>query len=107
MPLAPLREALQRACEGCEHWDGRLAMLQVTEAGERAMQLRCLVTAAPAPAAWDLRCHVREQLVDFMQREYPHYLPRQRAEVELRDAAQRANEKPAATPGGSMAGRAG
>lgn len=83
MPLAPLREALQRACESSEHWDKRLALLQVTEAGERAMQLRCLVTAASAPAAWDLRCHVREHLVDFMQREYPQCLPRQRAEVEL------------------------
>ena len=78
MPLAPLREALQRACESSVHWDQRLALLQVTEAGERAMQLRCLVTAASAPAAWDLRCHVREQLVDFMQREYPQCLPRQR-----------------------------
>jgi hypothetical protein len=55
----------------------------VTEAGERAMQLRCLVTSASAPAGWDLRCHVREYLVDFMQREYPQFLPRHRAEVEL------------------------
>ncbi|MBA4266404.1 MAG: mechanosensitive ion channel protein MscS [Comamonadaceae bacterium] len=83
MPLAPLREALQRACEMSEHWDKRFALLQVTEAGERAMQLRCLVTSASAPAGWDLRCHVREYLVDFMQREYPQFLPRQRAEVEL------------------------
>jgi len=83
MPLAPLREALQKACEMSEHWDKRFALLQVTEAGERAMQLRCLVTSASAPAGWDLRCHVREYLVDFMQREYPQFLPRQRAEVAL------------------------
>ncbi|HEX5738993.1 MAG TPA: mechanosensitive ion channel family protein [Hydrogenophaga sp.] len=83
MPLAPLREALQQACEMSEHWDKRFAQLQVTEAGERAMQLRCLVTAASASAAWDLRCHVREYLVDFMQREYPQFLPRQRADVTM------------------------
>lgn len=82
MPLAPLREALQKACEASPHWDKRLALLQVTEAGERAMQLRCLVTAASAPAAWDLRCHVREALIDFIQREYPGYLPRHRAELD-------------------------
>lgn len=81
MPLAPLREALQRACEASEHWDHRFALLQVTEAGEHAMQLRCLVTSASAPAGWDLRCHVRESLLDFIQREYPQYLPRQRAEL--------------------------
>lgn len=82
MPLAPLREALKTACENSPHWDRRLALLQVTEAGEKAMQLRCLVTAASAPAAWDLRCHVREHLIDFIQREYPDYLPRHRAELD-------------------------
>lgn len=83
MPLPPLREALQRACESSPHWDKRLALLQVTEAGERALQLRCLVTAATAGAAWDLRCEVREALVAFVQQQYPQFLPRQRAEVDL------------------------
>ncbi|WP_353094391.1 mechanosensitive ion channel family protein [Methylibium sp.] len=86
MPLAPLRAALQRACESTEHWDGRFALLQVTEAGEHAMQLRCLVTSASAPAGWDLRCHVREYLVDFIQREYPQYLPRLRADARMTGA---------------------
>ncbi len=80
MPLAPVREALQRACEASPLWDQRLALLQVTEAGEQAVQLRALVTAANASAAWDLRCAVREALIDFIQREYPQYLPRQRAQ---------------------------
>lgn len=82
MPLAPLREALEQACENSPHWDRRFARLQVVEAGDKAMQLRCLVTAASASAAWDLRCHVREQLIDFIQREYPGYLPRHRAELD-------------------------
>jgi hypothetical protein len=42
--------------------------------------VRALVTAADAGKAWDLRCHVREQWVDFMQREYPQFLPRLRIE---------------------------
>lgn len=83
MPLAPLREALQRACEMSEHWDKRIAMLQVTEVDRQAMQIRCLVTSASAPAGWDLRCHVREYLIDFVQREYPQYLPRHRAEATI------------------------
>lgn len=82
MPLVPLREALQRACESSPDWDHRLCLLQVTEAGERAMQLRALVTAADASKAWNLRCHVREALVDFMQREHPQFLPRLRAEAD-------------------------
>ncbi len=96
MPLAPLREALQRACEACPQWDGRLAKLQVVEAGERAMQLRCLVTAKSSPEAWDLRCHVREALVDFVQREYPQHLPTLRTEVPRTTAAAGSTETGAA-----------
>jgi hypothetical protein len=54
--------------------------LQVTEAGERAVQLRALVTAANSSAAWDLRCAVREALIDFIQRQYPEYLPQWRTQ---------------------------
>ncbi|NCT98408.1 MAG: mechanosensitive ion channel [Comamonadaceae bacterium] len=85
-PLAPLREELQRICEASPHWDKRFSLLQVTEAGERALQLRCLVTAGSAGAAWDLRCEVREKLVDFLQRAYPQYLPRLRAELDMASA---------------------
>ena len=82
LPLAPLRAELERACRESADWDGRLALLQVTDAGERAMQLRCLVTSASSSQNWDLRCRVRERLIDFVQREYPQYLPRLRAEVD-------------------------
>jgi small-conductance mechanosensitive channel len=102
MPLAPLREALKTACEHSPHWDKRLALLQVTEAGEKAMQLRCLVTAASAPAAWDLRCHVREHLIDFIQREYPDCLPRHRADVDRAGPpAPSANGGPPVVEGGA------
>ena len=47
------------------------------------MQLRALVTSANSSKNWDLRCHVRERLIDFVQREYPQYLPRLRAEASL------------------------
>ena len=81
MPLAPLRAEAQRACEASPEWDKRLCLLQVVEAGERSMQLRVLVTSANASLNWDLRCKVREALVDFMQRDYPQFLPLMRAEL--------------------------
>ena len=91
MPLQPLRDALKRAVEMSEHWDKRFALLQVTDTDQHSMQLRCLVTAASASEAWDLRCHVREYLIDFVQREYPQYLPLQRAEARI-------DRKPAPPP---------
>ena len=81
MPLAPLREAAQRACEAAPEWDKRLCLLQVVEAGERSMQLRVLVTSNNSSLNWDLRCKVREALVDVMQRDWPQHLPLMRAEV--------------------------
>jgi len=81
MPLAPLREAAQRACEAAPEWDQRLCLLQVVEAGERGMQLRVLVTSSNSSLNWDLRCKVREALVDCMQRDWPAHLPFVRAEV--------------------------
>lgn len=87
MPLEPLREALQRACDMSEHWDKRTAMVQVTEVDKQAMQVRCLVSSATASAGWDLRCHVREYLIDFIQRDYPQFLPRYRAEATIEQHA--------------------
>lgn len=81
MPMAPLRAELTRVCNAAPEWDGRLALLQLTDASDRAIQLRALVTSADSGLNWDLRCRVREALVDFMQREYPQFLPRLRAEV--------------------------
>ena len=82
VPLAPLRAELERICEEAPEWDRRVAMIQVTEANERAVQLRALVSAQDASKAWDLRCRVREALIDFLQREYPESLPRLRAELD-------------------------
>jgi small-conductance mechanosensitive channel len=81
MPLAPLREEAQRVCEAAAEWDKRLCQLQVVEAGQSSVQLRVLVTSADASLNWDLRCKVREALVDFMQRVYPQHLPLMRAEL--------------------------
>lgn len=81
MPLEPLRAEAQRACEASPDWDKRLCKLQVTEAGESAIQLRLLLTSTSSGRNWDLRCSVREALVDFMQRAYPQYLPLMRAEL--------------------------
>jgi len=81
MPLAPLREELARIIADAPEWDGRVQVLQVTDANERAMQLRVLVSARDSGQSWDLRCRVREGLLDFVKAQYPQFLPRTRTEV--------------------------
>jgi small-conductance mechanosensitive channel len=81
MPLEPLRQAANDCCAAAPEWDKRLCLLQVVEAGERSIKLRVLVTSVNSSLNWDLRCKVRETLVDFMQRHYPQHLPLMRAEL--------------------------
>ncbi len=81
MPMQPLRDEARRACEAAPEWDKRLCLLQVVDSSDRAVQVRLLVTSPNASLSWDLRCRVREALVDFMQREYPQFLPTTRAEI--------------------------
>lgn len=80
MPLGPLRTELERLCQLAPEWDRRLQLLQVVDASDRAVQLRALVSAPDAAKAWDLRCRIREGMLDFIQREYPQFLPQIRAE---------------------------
>lgn len=81
LPLEPLRGELRRLCEAAPQWDRRVCVLQVTDASERSMQLRALVSSADSGRNWDLRCAVREGLIEFVRREYPDSLPRLRAEI--------------------------
>ncbi|WP_283445010.1 mechanosensitive ion channel family protein [Noviherbaspirillum suwonense] len=81
LPLEPLRAEAQRLCRTFQEWDGRVCVVQVTETNERAMQVRILVSAPDSPRTFDLRCKMREGLLDFIQRQYPDCLPRVRGET--------------------------
>jgi len=78
-PVEPLRQEAQRIVRAAPEWDGRVFVVQVTDATERAMQLRVLVSAVNAGKAFDLRCRVREELLAFVAREYPQCLPQVRS----------------------------
>jgi hypothetical protein len=82
VPVAAVRAELLCILAGTELWDGKVSSLIVLDATDKTIVLRALVSAKDSGEAWDLRCHVREKLVEFLQREYPDCLPRIRAEVE-------------------------
>jgi small-conductance mechanosensitive channel len=81
MPLDVLRTELERILQTAPEWDGRVQVLQVTDATEKSMQLRALVSSFDSGLNWDLRCRVREGLLRFMQSAYPQFLPRTRADL--------------------------
>ncbi|SCL33347.1 Small-conductance mechanosensitive channel [Micromonospora nigra] len=81
IPVQAMREELRRLAEGSDLWDGRVCVLQVTDATGGAIKVRALVSAANAGSLWDLRCLVREQLVAWVRDNRPTAMPRMRAEV--------------------------
>ncbi|RFA17966.1 mechanosensitive ion channel family protein [Subtercola boreus] len=75
-----MRDELHRVMNQTELWDGRVAILQVTDAVGGFVHIRILVTAVDAPTLFDLRCFVREQLVRWVQQVSPLSVPRTRVE---------------------------
>ncbi len=84
IPVEEVRQQLHRVLESSRMWDGKAWGLQVTNLTDRTVELRALMSAPESSTAWDLRCYVREKLVQFLQERYPECLPRARAEVEGR-----------------------
>ena len=80
-PVQKIREKLTEIAAQSKLWNGKVVNLQVTDCNETTIQLRALVSANSAGAVWDLRCEVREKLIDFLQREHPSALPRRRYEA--------------------------
>ncbi len=87
VPVAEIREELQRVVSGSELWDGRVCVLQVTDATGANVRVRGLVSAGDAPTLWDLRCLVRERLVEWVRDRHPQAIPRVRAELDSGDPA--------------------
>ena len=82
VPFDALREELDRILENTPLWDKKVKVLQVTDAKERTVESRILVSAKNSPTAWDLRVHVREKMIEFLQKNYPAALPRTRVVLE-------------------------
>ncbi len=76
-----MRAELDRILDDTELWDGRTKVLQVTDAVAGLVRVRALVTATDAARLFDLRCHVREELVSWVQVQDNDGLPRQRVEL--------------------------
>jgi small-conductance mechanosensitive channel len=77
-PVQALRTQLTSLLQASKFWDGKVNVLQVTDAREHCVQVRALVSAPNAGAAWDLRCEIREGMLSFLQQQHPESLPRLR-----------------------------
>lgn len=81
VPAVAMRAELNRLLAATDLWDHRVGVLQVTDATGGLVRVRVLASAADAPTLFDLRCYLREGLVDWLRREHLESLPRTRLET--------------------------
>lgn len=85
VPVQPLREKLTQLLTNHPLWDGKTNVLQVTDFKERTMEIRCLMSCRNAGEAFDLRCYVREEMMQYICTHYPESLSRTRTELDIHD----------------------
>ena len=79
--VGPVRAEFERYVDGHELFDGRNKALLMTETYPESIELRLSVSATSIADLWQLRCDVREHMVDWLRREMPDALIRHRLEV--------------------------
>lgn len=96
VPFSDMRAELDRLLAESDLWDGRNGVLQVTDAVGGVVRIRIVVSAPNAGALFDLRCAVREGMVDWVQR--TRVLPTQRIEAAEPSSPESRSDGDAETP---------
>lgn len=78
VPMAQIRQEVQRILVESELWDHRTWNVQMTDSLGTSATVRVVLSAATPGDRWDLECEVREKLVAWACREIPWALPRLR-----------------------------
>lgn len=78
VPVDLIRQKARQLAEADPLWNNDVFAVQVTDTQPTCIVVRVLLSARDAPSAFDLRCHIREQLIAFIRDEYPQSLPQTR-----------------------------
>lgn len=79
--VADLRAELSRLLRSNDLWDGKVDVLQVTDFKPDVMEIRCLMSCRNSGDAFDLRCYVRENMIKFINDNYPDSLSQTRVRL--------------------------
>lgn len=71
LPLQPIRDKLESYVKTNKKWDGRVQNVQVTDSKEWYKEIRILVSSIDSSINWDLRVEVREEIINFINENYP------------------------------------
>ncbi|MEE4454611.1 mechanosensitive ion channel family protein [Novosphingobium resinovorum] len=76
--IGPIREEYTRQIKAHRLWDRRAQILQVTDCRDATLEVRLLMSARDGPTLFDLRCEIREGMMDWIRREQPEAIARRR-----------------------------
>jgi small-conductance mechanosensitive channel len=74
-PVEKLREHFKKIIADNPLWDGITSALQVTDTRDQYIVIRMIMSARNAGEAFDLRCEIRESMINFIQAHFPEALP--------------------------------
>jgi len=77
-PMDRIREMLQDVIKTCPLWDGKVFDCQVADCSAQIISIRIIASARNALQSWDLRCDIREKIINRIRVECPEALPRNR-----------------------------
>lgn len=77
-PIPALREELDKVLKASKWWDQQTGSLNVTNMKETSTEIRVLLSAQNNNDLTNLRYEVREQLINFIAKNYTDYFPQQR-----------------------------
>lgn len=76
--IAPIRAEFERQIAIHPLFDHRVQNVQVTNITPQAVEVRLLMSSTAAQEMWDLRVAIRESMMDWLRREMPEAIVRQR-----------------------------
>ena len=86
VPVEAMRIELLRLVKTTDLWDGRTVALQVMDATGGSVRIRAVVSATNSGRLFELRCMLREQLINWLQTQAVYALPRTRLEPDTATA---------------------
>ncbi len=74
--VGAFRRQVDKLLTSTDLWDGRSFSVQVTDVTENKLTIRVSISARNAGDLWDLRCYLREHLVEWVLAEQPNAVPK-------------------------------
>lgn len=82
VPVEKIREKFLSLLESNDKWNKKTAGMVVLNLTEKTVEIRGIMSADDSGAAFDLRCYIREKLLEYLQENFPASLPKTRIEID-------------------------